>query len=98
MLECQPMSGMRWFLFQCPTHLICFTNKVMEHQLLEGFKPINIEAYDGMTDPAMWIEDFLLHIHIASRDDLHTIKYLPVKLKGSTRHWLNILPDKSIGS
>ena len=49
-------------------------------------------------DPAVWIEDFLLHIHMARRDDLHAIKYLPLKLKGPARLWLNSLPENSIGS
>ena len=70
----------------------------MEHQFPEGFKPVNIESYDGTTDSAVWIEDFLLHIHMARGDDLHTIKYLPLKLKGPARHWLNNLPENSIGS
>ena len=56
-----------------------------------------IESYDGTTDPAVWIEDFLLHIHMARGDDLHAIKYLPLKLKGPARHWLNSLPAESIG-
>ena len=68
----------------------------MEHQFPEGFKPVNIESYDGTTDPAVWIEDFLLHIHMAHGDDLHAIKYLPLKLKGPARHWLNSLPAESI--
>ena len=54
----------------------------MEHELPEGFKPVNIEYYDGTTDHAVWIEDFLLHIHKARGDDLHAMKYLPLKLKG----------------
>ena len=44
------------------------------------------------------MEDFFLHIHMARGDDLHAIKYLPLKLKGSARHWLNSLPANSIGS
>ena len=48
--------------------------------------------------PAVWIEDFLLHIHMARGDDLHAIKYLPLKLKAPARHWLNSLPANSIGS
>ena len=64
----------------------------MDHQIPEGFKPVNIESYDGTTDPAVWIEDYLLHIHMARGDDLYAIKYLPLKLKGRARHWLNILP------
>ena len=35
---------------------------------------------------------------MACSDDLHAIKYLPLKLKGPARHWLNSLPDNSIGS
>ena len=46
----------------------------------------------------VWIEDFLLHIHMARGDDLHAIRYLPLKLKGPARHWLNSLPTNSIGS
>ena len=70
----------------------------MEHEFLERLKPVNIESYDGTTDPAVWIEDFLLHIHMACNDDLHAIKYLPLKLKGPARHWLNSLPENSIRS
>ena len=79
-------------------HPMFFTDEVMQHQFPEGFKPVNITAYDGTTDPAVWIEDFLLHILMACGDDLHAIKYLPLKLKGLARHWLNSLPENSIGS
>ena len=34
---------------------------------------------------------------MARGDDLHAIKYLPLKLKGPARHWLNSLPAESIG-
>ena len=79
-------------------HHLCFIDEVMDNQIPEGFKPVNIKSYDGTTDPAVWIEDFLLHIHMARGDDLHAIKYLPLKLKGRARHWLNSLPADSIGS
>ena len=70
----------------------------MDHEFPEGFKLVNIESYDGATDPAVWIEDFILHIHMARGHDLHAIKYLPLKLKGPARHWLNSLLENSIGS
>ena len=79
-------------------HPLCFTDEVMDHEFPEGFKPVNIESYDGTTDPAVWIEDFILHIHMARGDDLHAIKYLPLKLKGPARYWLNNLPENSICS
>ena len=65
---------------------MCFTDEVLDHEFAEGFKPVNIEAYDGTTDPGVWIEDYILHIHMARGDDLHAIKYLPLKLKGLARH------------
>src|SRR3954463_10400588 len=79
-------------------HPLCFTDEVLEHEFPEGFKPVNIEAYDGTTDPGVWIEDYILHIHMARGDDLHAIKYLPLKLKGPARHWLKSLPENTIGS
>ena len=79
-------------------HPLCFTDEVLDHEFPEGLKPVNIEAYDGTTDPGVCIEDFILHIHMARGDDLHAIKYLPLKLKGPARHWLKSLPKNSIGS
>ena len=61
-------------------HPLCFTDEVPDHEFPEGFKTMNIEAYDGTTYPGVWIEDFILHIHMARGDDLHAIKYLPLKL------------------
>ena len=77
---------------------LCFTDEVLDHEFPEGFKPVNIEAYDGTTYPRVWIEDYILHIHMARGDDLHAIKYLPLKLKEPARHWLKGLPENSIGS
>ena len=56
-------------------HPLCFTDEVLDHKFPAGFKPVNIEAYDGTTDPGVWIEDYILHIHMARGDDLHAIKY-----------------------
>ena len=68
----------------------------MDHEFPEGFKPVNIEAYDGTTDLGVWIEDYILHIRMARGDDLHAIKYIPLKLKGPARHWLKSLPKNTI--
>ena len=45
-------------------HPLYFIEEIMDDQIPEGFKPVNIESYDGTTDPAVWIDDFLLHIHM----------------------------------
>ena len=71
---------------------------MLDHEFPAGFKPVNIEAYDGITEPGVCIEDYILHIHMARGDDLHAIKYLPLKLKGTARHWLKSLHENSIGS
>ena len=84
--------------YRAAEHPLCFTDEVLDHEFPEGFKPVNIEAYDGTTDPRVWIAAFILHIHMARGDDLHAIKYLPLKLKGLARHWLKSLPENSIGS
>ena len=34
-------------------HPLCFTDEVLDHEFPEGFKPVNIEAYDGKTDPGV---------------------------------------------
>ena len=79
-------------------HPLCFTDEVLDHEFPEGFKTVNIEAYDKTTDPGVWIEDYILHIHMARGDDLHAIKYLPLKIKGPAQHWLKSLPENCIGS
>ena len=76
----QPSECIDTSKYRGAAHPLCFTGEVMDHHIPEGFKPVNIESYDNTTDPAVWIEDFLLHIHMARGDDLHAIKYLPVKL------------------
>ena len=40
---------------------------MLDHEFPEGFKPVNIEAYDGTTDPGVWIEDFILHIPLLGK-------------------------------
>ena len=34
-------------------HPLCFIDEVMDLQIPEGFKPVNIESYNGTTDPAV---------------------------------------------
>ena len=39
-------------------HPLCFTDEVMGHDFPEGFKPVNIESYDGTTDPRYGLKTF----------------------------------------
>ena len=63
-------------------HPLCFTDEALDHEFPEGFKQVNIEAYNGTIDPGVWIEDFILHIHMARGDDLHALNTCPSSLKG----------------
>ena len=45
-----------------------------------------------MTDPGVWIEDYILHIHMARGDDLHAIKNLPSSSKGQLGTGLKASP------
>ena len=40
------------------THPLCVIDEVMDHEFPPGFKPVNIESYDGTIDPVVRIEDF----------------------------------------
>ena len=33
-------------------HPLCFMDEVLDYEFPEGFKPVNIESYDGTTDPS----------------------------------------------
>ena len=73
----QPTAFHNTSRYRGAAHPLCFTEEVLDHEFPQGFKPVNIEAYDGTTDPGVWIKDFILHIHMARGDDLHAIKYFP---------------------
>ena len=78
----QPTTCHNASRYRGAAHPQCFTKEVLDHEFPQGFKPVNIEAYDGRTNPVVGIEDFILHIHMAHGDDLHAIKYLNSSLKG----------------
>ena len=45
------------------------SDEVMEHQFVEGFKPVNIEAYNRITDPAV-LEAIACRKALALAEDL----------------------------
>ena len=61
----QPTACYNTSRYSGAAHPLCFTEEVLDHEFPQGFKPVNIEAYEGTTDPGVWIEDFILHIHTA---------------------------------
>lgn len=80
------------------THPLCFTDKTVAHSFPTNFKPTKCDKYEGTTDLALWISDYILVVQVANDDDYHPVKYMPLMLKGSARAWLRILPPRSIQS
>jgi hypothetical protein len=75
-----------------------FSDQVIAHPFLASFKIVNCDKYDRNMDLLVWIEDYILAIHMANGDDLHAIKYLPLMVKGSAWHWLHTLCPGSINT
>ena len=67
---------------------------------MEVIPTSHVNMQDKILDPDPWVcrSIVCLYVHMARGDDLHAIKYLPLKLKGPARHWLKSLPENSIGS
>jgi hypothetical protein len=57
-----------------------------------NFKPSGIKKYDGSTNPAEWLEMYLLSIKATGGDSYVMTNYLPVYLSSSARTWLLGLP------
>ena len=47
-----------------PAHLIGFTDRVMEHQFPDGFKPINIESYDNTRGAKEYLQVLAVELSI----------------------------------
>lgn len=48
-----------------------FADRIVAHPFPPNFKLTNSERYDGTTDPAIWISDYILAIQVANGDDYH---------------------------
>ncbi len=55
-----------------------------------------IKPYDGTAKPATWLQDYGNAVEIAGGNPNVAVKYLPLMLAGTTRQWIDDLPEKSI--
>ena len=61
------------------------------------FRALNIEKYDGETDPKICLVNYRLTMNVASAPDMFfIIQYLPIYLTDSVRNWLNHLRKGTI--
>lgn len=79
----------------CPP---CFFYRVVTHPCPPNFKIMNCEKYDGTTNPVIWIGDYILAVQVVNGNNFHTVKHLPLMLKGSAQHWSHTLKPGSIDS
>jgi len=70
----------------------------MEAAILPGRKPLNLERYEGTTDPNEHLEAFLTQANLYTNDDAILCHVFPMSLKGMALTWYSGLPPRSRNS
>jgi hypothetical protein len=60
--------------------------------------PKEIEKYEPLLDPSVWIDLYPMVLGIVGHTDLLVARYLPLMMDGDTRQWVNILEPNNIDS
>ncbi|XP_020219350.1 uncharacterized protein LOC109802400 [Cajanus cajan] len=75
-----------------------FSRRIMEAILLDHWKNLPIEKYDGTTDPDEHLNVFLTQATLSTQDDSALCRIFPISLKGRALSWFTRLPSSSIDS
>ena len=70
----------------------------MEDDIPLGWKPLNLERYDGTTNPDEHLDVFLTQTNLYTIDNAILCCVFPMSLKGVALTWYNGLPPRSIGN
>ena len=70
----------------------------MEVDIPLGWKPPNLEQYNGTTDPDEHMDAFLTKVNLWTNDDAILCRVFPTSLKGVALTWYGGLPPRSIDS
>ena len=70
----------------------------MEAGIPLGWKPLNLERYDGTTDPDEHLDAFLTQANLYTNDNTILCCVFTTSLKGATLTWYGGLPPRSIDS
>ncbi|XP_020204068.1 uncharacterized protein LOC109789509 [Cajanus cajan] len=73
-----------------------FVDGIMEVPLPPSWKPLNIERYDGTTNPDEHIDAYITQINLYTNDDAIICRVFPTSLKGAALSWYTQLPPRSI--
>ncbi|XP_020238557.1 uncharacterized protein LOC109817649 [Cajanus cajan] len=68
----------------------------MEVPLPNTWKPLNIDRYDGTTDPDEHIDAYVTQINLYTNDDAIMCRVFPTSLKGAALSWYTQLPPRSV--
>ena len=70
----------------------------MEVNLQLGWKPLNLEHYDGTTNPDEYLNTFLTQANLYTNDNAILCRVFPMSLRRSILMWYEGLPPRSIDS
>nr|KYP41436.1 hypothetical protein KK1_037196 [Cajanus cajan] len=70
----------------------------MQLSLLDSWKLLPIDKYDGTTDPDEHLDVFLTQVTLSTTDDAALCHIFPTSLKGRALSWFTLLPPNSIDS
>jgi len=70
----------------------------MEANLSLGWKPLNLEWYDGITDPNEHLDVFLTQANLYTHHDVLLCRVFPMCLKRATFRWYGGLPPRLINN
>ncbi|KAL5180504.1 hypothetical protein HKD37_01G001618 [Glycine soja] len=80
------------------TQLHTFVDGIVEAQLPQGWKLLNINCNNGFSDPNKHVGDFVTQMNLFTNDDAIMYRVFSTTLKGVMLHWYTRLPRNSIDS
>ncbi|XP_020229507.1 uncharacterized protein LOC109810455 [Cajanus cajan] len=75
-----------------------FTPNNMQSSLLNHWKSLPLDKYDGTTDPDEHVDVFLTQVTLSTTDDAALCRIFPTSLKGRALSWFTRLPANLIDS
>ncbi|XP_020230719.1 uncharacterized protein LOC109811380 [Cajanus cajan] len=93
-----PTVGRPTDLATVGSHRHPFTPSIMQLPLMDNWKSLPIDKYDGTTDPDEHLDVFLTQVTLSTKDDAALCWIFPTSLKGRALSWFTRFPSNSIDS
>ncbi|XP_020206568.1 uncharacterized protein LOC109791660 [Cajanus cajan] len=75
-----------------------FVDGIMEVPLPPAWKSLNIERYDGTTDPDEHIDAYVTQVNLYTNEDAIMCRVFPTSLKGAALSWYTQLPPRFVNN